>query len=99
MGRELTKAHEELAVRPISAHLKRLGVPRGEYTVVIAPKPEAEGSSQGRPGNDELATEFGELTNSGLGNRREILKLLSEKYDIPTRELYSIIERHKNSGQ
>jgi hypothetical protein len=38
------------------------------------------------------------LTNSGLGSRREVLKLLAAKYGISPRELYAIIERHKNSA-
>jgi 16S rRNA (cytidine1402-2'-O)-methyltransferase len=33
IGRELTKAHEELVVAPISMHLDRLTEPRGEFTV------------------------------------------------------------------
>ena len=37
MGRELTKAHEELVVRPISEHLKRSRSQRGEFTLVVAP--------------------------------------------------------------
>ncbi len=37
VGRELTKVHEELAVRPISEHLQTLTSPRGEFTIVVAP--------------------------------------------------------------
>src|SRR5262245_46522120 len=36
LGRELTKVHEELVVRPISAFVQSDQVPRGEYTLVIA---------------------------------------------------------------
>jgi 16S rRNA (cytidine1402-2'-O)-methyltransferase len=98
IGRELTKSHEELVVQPISAYLETLHEPRGEYTVVVAPAP-AQSVSRGTAlSPQELATEFGELTDSGLGSRREILKLLAAKYGISTRELYSIIERHKKSS-
>jgi 16S rRNA (cytidine1402-2'-O)-methyltransferase len=98
LARELTKAHEELAVRPISAHLSALNTPRGEYTLVISPRP-PEPEVAAPPGDRELVAEFGELTNSGLGDRREILRLLSAKYGLSARELYSIIERNKNSAE
>jgi 16S rRNA (cytidine1402-2'-O)-methyltransferase len=99
VGRELTKAHEELVVRPISAHLRDLKLPRGEYTLVVKPPEASAGSSKNKPNHSDLASEFGELTNLGLGSRREVLKLLSAKYDMPTKELYAIIERHKNSAE
>jgi 16S rRNA (cytidine1402-2'-O)-methyltransferase len=99
VGRELTKAHEELVVRPISAHLEALGEPRGEFTVVVTPAPQPGQIQAVVPPAGELVAEFGELTNSGLGNRREVLKLLAAKYGVPTRELYAIIERHKDSAE
>ena len=37
LGRELTKAHEELVIRPISVHLSHIGEGRGEYTLVVEP--------------------------------------------------------------
>jgi 16S rRNA (cytidine1402-2'-O)-methyltransferase len=98
VARELTKAHEELAVRPISEHLRTLGAPRGEFTLVVEPSAQpAEPSC--KPSELDLAAEFGELTNFGLGSRREVLKLLSAKYGISSRELYAIIERRKNSAE
>ena len=99
IGRELTKSHEELVVRPISSHLHALGTPRGEYTVVVAPQPPLQEMEGIPPSGEELVAEFGELTNSGLGSRREILKLLSAKYGVSARDLYAIIERHKNSAE
>lgn len=98
VARELTKAHEELAVRPISAHLRTLGAPRGEFTLVVEPSPQSPEPAS-KPSEIDLAVEFGELTNFGLGSRREVLKLLSAKYGISSRELYAIIERRKNSAE
>ena len=98
IGRELTKTHEELVVRPISAHLEALGTPRGEFTLVVKPAEVPPLLGPPRPTDEELAAEFGELTNFGLGSRREVLKLLSAKYAISARELYAIIERRKNSA-
>ncbi len=99
VARELTKSHEELVVRPISTHLQALGTPRGEFTIVVAPESSRQPSQGTPPPDKELVAEFGELTNSGLGSRREILKLLSAKYGVSARDLYAIIERHKNSTE
>lgn len=97
IARELTKTFETLAVRPISEHLRLLGTPRGEYTLVVSAQDPVD-SCENRPSDAELATEFGELTYSRMGNRREILKLLSAKYGMSSKELYGIIERSKKSG-
>ena len=43
MGRELTKAHEELVVRPISEHLNALTSPRGEFTLLVYPSDSRSG--------------------------------------------------------
>jgi 16S rRNA (cytidine1402-2'-O)-methyltransferase len=99
VARELTKAHEELVVRPITAHLAALGVPRGEFTLVIRPQIDDCLPGVSAPPERKLAAEFGELTNLGLGSRREILKLLSAKYGLSTREVYAIIERQKYSTE
>jgi 16S rRNA (cytidine1402-2'-O)-methyltransferase len=99
IGRELTKSHEELVVRPISDYLATLGTPRGEYTLVVAPRSTRDLLQVDPPPDEELVAEFCDLTNSGLGSRREILKLLSAKYGVSARDLYAIIERHKKLGE
>jgi 16S rRNA (cytidine1402-2'-O)-methyltransferase len=98
IARELTKTHETLVVRPISAHLAHPLEERGEFTLVLKgagelSRPAFEKSE--RPDPKRLAVEFGELTNSdGLG-RREALKCLSERHSIPSREVYALLERAK----
>jgi 16S rRNA (cytidine1402-2'-O)-methyltransferase len=59
--RELTKAHEELVVRPISAHLRHVEQGRGEYTLVISPNIALPVSSE-RPSSELIAAEFGRMT-------------------------------------
>src|SRR3954470_24085669 len=63
LGRELTKAHEELVVRPISAHSALLTEDRGEFTLVVAGAPANLGAAD-VPTARQLAVEFGELTNN-----------------------------------
>jgi 16S rRNA (cytidine1402-2'-O)-methyltransferase len=95
IGRELTKAHEELVVRPISLHLQRLTEPRGEFTLVVSgsdrdPRTEAE-----LPDIDTLGREFGELTKHRQGSRREIVKVLADRYGISPRAMYQLLESGK----
>lgn len=90
MGRELTKAHEELVVRPISAHIEELGAPRGEYTLVISPAA-AEEQPVPVPDTATLEAEFGELTNKGAASRREVVRALAEKYHVAPREMYRLL--------
>lgn len=98
VGRELTKAHEELAVRPISQHLARLGTPRGEYTVVVE-LPARARESRELPNDSELAAEFGELTKISGSTRRDAVKLLAGRYGASPREVYARLERAKESGK
>jgi 16S rRNA (cytidine1402-2'-O)-methyltransferase len=97
VGRELTKAHEELVVRPISRYLQQLQEPRGEYTVVISPATPAEEQAVELP-KGELVAEFGQLTEQGALSRRAIVKQLAAKYRVSQREVYATIEHAKISG-
>ena len=96
VGRELTKKHEKLVVRPISAHLAELHEPRGEFTVVLAPADRAEPASVARPSDAQLVSEFGELTDKSARSRREILREVALRHGITPKALYDVIERHKN---
>ena len=96
LGRELTKVHENLVVRPISQHLDAGIDTRGEFTLVI------QGAANGRetviavPGPQEMALEFGELTNKLGRSRRDGLKALSRKYELPARKIFAMLEIAKN---
>jgi 16S rRNA (cytidine1402-2'-O)-methyltransferase len=95
LGRELTKAHEELVVRPISAHLAAIDDGRGEYTLVIAPD-ERTHEQPDAPQPKALFDEFGLLTeNTGLG-RREAIKRLAVKYGLSARAVYSMVEEGRH---
>ena len=95
IGRELTKAHEELVVTPISLHLERLAEPRGEFTVVVSgPDPNQVPNAE-LPSLDTLVHEFGELTKFGGRSRREIVKDLAERYGLKARDMYRLLESGK----
>ena len=92
IGRELTKKHEELVVLPISDYLRRLSVPKGEFTVVVsAPERDSAEAAQ-LPDKASLVSEFGEMTDKRLGSRRDVVRRLAEKYRVPTKEMYRLLE-------
>jgi 16S rRNA (cytidine1402-2'-O)-methyltransferase len=99
MGRELTKTHEELVIKPISAHLEGLSVPRGEFALVVHPGTAVRNNEDPLPSGVQLLNEFGELTNSQRLNRREALRSLAERYQVPSRRLYRILEEAKLIGR
>jgi 16S rRNA (cytidine1402-2'-O)-methyltransferase len=98
LARELTKAHEEFGVRPISDHLARLREPRGEYTLVVS-LPDSANSKPEAPEDSQMLTEFGHMANrGGAGGRRETVRLLADKYGLRPADVYSRLERAKKSG-
>ena len=97
MGRELTKAHEEMVRGPISEVLARLPEPRGEYTVVVDVGHLPEPARSERPTDEQLNSILGELTDSGRFTRREAVKALARRFGLSSRDVYSAIERGRNS--
>ena len=91
LGRELTKRHEELVVKPISYFVNNLQNVKGEFAVVVAPAPSVPPRSV-VPDDATLLTEFGEITNSGDMSRRDSVRALAEKYHVPAKEMYRKLE-------
>ncbi|HMF94355.1 MAG TPA: 16S rRNA (cytidine(1402)-2'-O)-methyltransferase [Vicinamibacterales bacterium] len=93
IGREMTKAHEEVVKGQISYIIQQLGVPRGEFTVV-ANVPES-GTLASEPA--DLVAEFGEMTaNHGL-TRRKAIGVLARRHGIAPNDVYARLERAKKS--
>ena len=90
IGRELTKTHEELVVRPTSVTLDSLGDPRGEYTVVVSPAKVEHPNADSLPDRDALISEFGDLTNN-VSSRRDAVRRLAEKYHVAPRAMYKLL--------
>jgi 16S rRNA (cytidine1402-2'-O)-methyltransferase len=98
LGRELTKAHEELVVRPISSHLEAIDEPKGEYTLVVeAARREAMDPSE-IPDSAEMLAEFCRLTDNEALPRRSAIKQLAVKYGLTARDVYARVEQARESG-
>ncbi len=96
IGRELTKVHESLAVRPISEHIRHLEVERGEFVLAIEGRSAVELPGKA-PTPSEIAAQFGDLTNIGSTGRRQAIRALADKHGISAREVFDLLERAKNS--
>jgi 16S rRNA (cytidine1402-2'-O)-methyltransferase len=92
LGRELTKLHEEIIRGPLSAVLRQLGEPRGEFTVVVSGCPDVSLNQRVQVSDNQLLTEFGHLTESGMG-RREALSELARRYKLRSRDVFAAIDR------
>ncbi len=99
LGREITKAHESLAVQPISKHLAALTEERGEFTLVVRGAAEAPDADRVRPDPATLAVEFGELTNNSTVSRREALRALALRHGMSARDVFALLERSKYSAE
>jgi 16S rRNA (cytidine1402-2'-O)-methyltransferase len=92
IARELTKVHEEVVTGRLGDIQARLGPPRGEYTIVVAP--DETGTPAGElPPDAALWREFCDLTGAGGLGRREAVSTLARRYGHATREVYTAIER------
>jgi 16S rRNA (cytidine1402-2'-O)-methyltransferase len=92
LGRELTKLHEEVVRGRLSDVLDRLGEPRGEFTIVVSGTPPAEPGTADQVSDFQLLTDFGRLTERGMG-RREAITELARRHHLRSREVFAAIDR------
>jgi 16S rRNA (cytidine1402-2'-O)-methyltransferase len=97
VARELTKIHQEFLRGTCAELADRLAVTKGEITVVISPivKP---ASTSVAVDEQRVATEFWSMTRTGGVGRRQAISTLAQKFEIPSKQVYSIIENSKRSG-
>ncbi len=92
--RELTKLHEEVLRGTASSVLARLGDPRGEYTVVVAPATRSDALPVA-PTDEQISQSFGEMIQQSSTSRREAISALARRYRMASKEIYAAIERQK----
>jgi 16S rRNA (cytidine1402-2'-O)-methyltransferase len=100
IARELTKKHEELVRGPIKQVLERIGVPRGEYTVIadvgyttnLMPQ-----TSESAAKDEALLDEIGRITDTNYPTRRRTIGLIAKRYGLTVNQVYSALERAKLS--
>lgn len=97
VARELTKAHEDVRLGPVSQFVD--SVPdRGEYTIVVNI---GQLTSTNLPATLSPAAardEFSHMTNNSGLTRRQAISALSKKYRLTAREVFALLEDAKESG-
>jgi 16S rRNA (cytidine1402-2'-O)-methyltransferase len=98
LGRELTKAHEELVRGPISTVQNLLSAEIGEFTIVAQVGRQDNSGEITAPSGPELALEFGELTANQATSRRRAVAALARRHGLAPNDVYAAIEAAKKSG-
>ena len=95
VGRELTKVHEELVIRPINELLEYFQRAKRRVHSCWCPPDEAFDSravvKAEIPDVEALAVEVGELTKSRGLRRRQALKEVGERHGLSANELYDLL--------
>jgi 16S rRNA (cytidine1402-2'-O)-methyltransferase len=96
VGRELTKAHEQLVRGQISSVLSEMAEPRGEFTVVIEIGQSTEKIEPCGPSDQSMADEFSQMTNLETLTRRQAISALGRRHGMAANDVYAALERAKN---
>lgn len=95
VGRELTKIHEEFVFGTPDELLARFEAPQGEFTLILPPGSKAEIETMATT-DEDIATMFGQVTESGLGeSKRDTARLVAERLGLTTKVVYDALERVK----
>jgi 16S rRNA (cytidine1402-2'-O)-methyltransferase len=99
VAHELTKVHESWHRGRVSELLADVTLPaKGEFTVVVGP-PVAAVEAPAAPDTETVWHEFGRLTKNGGRSRKEAIAELAERYKLPKRQIYALVEAAKGSGE
>lgn len=98
-SRELTKAHEQLVVSPMS-EVRPAEMPQiGEYTVILGPPANEAGFEAVAVTPAEIFAVFGDVTeNTSLG-RRAAAREVASRLGLPPNEVYRAILEAKKSAK
>lgn len=94
LARELTKAHQELLRGSAAEVRSRLTMHRGEFTVVVGPRPKPLRDAA-TVSDAQLLAELGQITELGGSSRRMAVSTLAKTYNRTARDVYAAIERAK----
>ena len=98
VGRELTKAHEELVRGQISNVIGRLKVMKGEFAVAVNIGRFTENITATVPPTSQLAAEIGDMTATAGMTRRRAINAVARRHGLAPNRLYEMVEAAKKSG-
>jgi 16S rRNA (cytidine1402-2'-O)-methyltransferase len=94
IGRELTKLHETLAIRPISAWVSDPPLEQGEFVLLIGPN--IDGPA-GRATDQEIVSAYEDAVGDTSLSRREAIRLTAERFSVSARRVFDALETAKSS--
>jgi 16S rRNA (cytidine1402-2'-O)-methyltransferase len=94
LGRELTKAHEFLAIRPITRWLEDPPPSLGEFVLVIFPERAEKPRSEAQADPTILAAAFWRSAKKSTSTRRAVLKEVAAAYGVRVRDVFDAVEAH-----
>ncbi len=95
VGRELTKAHQELIRGTAQSLAGRFSQARGEFTVVVGPAIE-EPVVAAVADEETIVADFCYSTEVAGKSRREAINAVARKHRMPSKRVYRIVEKAKN---
>lgn len=96
IGRELTKVHQTV-YRGTPASLAAADIlPRGEFTIMLGPSPYLDLPKDDMASDEDVAAEFGRVTEHGRVGRRAAIRTVAARHGLPARRVYQAIERAKS---
>ena len=99
LGRELTKAHEEIIRGTLSQALAIIDVPRGEFVVAVNIGQKPEHTPSEPPSEQRIVDEFASITAVAGLSRRKAVAAVARRLGLPPNTVYETIEKHKKSGK
>ena len=99
IGRELTKSHEQLAIRPTSGWISDPPPERGEFVLVIAPAQAESGQTEKAVSDIDVADLFGRLTENDGFDRRGAIREIARRHGLRTRDVFAALDRRKDLGE
>jgi 16S rRNA (cytidine1402-2'-O)-methyltransferase len=96
-ARELTKVHEEVwrgTLGTAGDWLAAKGEPRGEWVLLLGPRPEAEGEE---PGGEEIASALRRRIDAGA-DRKQAVAEVAAALGVPRRQVYDVAVDLKSAG-
>jgi 16S rRNA (cytidine1402-2'-O)-methyltransferase len=101
VAHELTKVHESWHRGPLHKLIADKDLPaKGEFTILVGPATEvSDGQDAAAPAPEQVGVEFGLMTKNGAMTRRDAIAQLARRHGLRKRQVYSMVESAKRSGE
>ncbi|MDA1184227.1 MAG: 16S rRNA (cytidine(1402)-2'-O)-methyltransferase [Acidobacteria bacterium] len=94
VAREMTKIHQEFMHGSGPDIIGRMTSVKGEFTLVVGPGDD-DREDPTELNETSIYAEFGCMTVSEPGSRRQLVSALAKRHGVSTKEIYDLIERQK----